>query len=91
MSNTDQDKPKTVRFKNKNYKLPADPRDWDLEAMEAFEDGRIATAIRGVLGKTAWNEIKASGAKVRDLESLAEKIAKVYDFEAVGESSASTD
>jgi len=87
----DQDKPKLVVFKGTDYRLPDSPDDWDLEALEAFESGRVLAAVRGVLGEDAFAAIKRQGAKVRDLEPIMEQISKAYGFESAGESDASTD
>ena len=51
----------------------------------------MTLAIAGMVGQEAWQQIKAQGAKVKDLKDIADQIAKAYGFESMGESSASTD
>lgn len=87
----DQDKPKLVIYKGKDYRLPDTPDDWDLDTLEAFEEGRALAAVHGILGDKSYASIKAQGAKVRDLDSIMDQIAKAYGFETAGESDASTD
>ncbi|TMZ68673.1 hypothetical protein EMG21_28445 [Klebsiella pneumoniae] len=87
----DQDKPKLLHFKGKTYRLPHSAEEWDLETAEAHERGNMTLAIAGMVGQEAWQQIKAQGAKVKDLKDIADQIAKAYGFESMGESSASTD
>lgn len=87
----DQDKPLTITHQKKTYRLPNTLQDWDIDAIEAFEDGRLTPAIRGILGAEQWKAFKATGAKFGDLESISQKIAKAYGFDTAGESSASAD
>jgi hypothetical protein len=71
--------------------LPAKPDDWDLDAMEAFEQGKAVTAVRGVLGKgyestvEAFKKTHGRKPQVRDLESLMQGFAEAYGFESPGE------
>lgn len=84
----DQDKPKFVSHQGERYRLPASSDDWDVDSLEAFETGKVVTAIKGILGAKAWQRIRAShegGLKVRDLEPLMDQIAKAYGFDSVGE------
>ena len=87
-SRADQDKPKFVHHQGERYRLPANPQDWDVDALEAFETGKVVSAIKGILGAKAWQRIRASHQgrlKVRDLEPLMDQIAKAYGFDSVGE------
>lgn len=84
----DQDRPKFVVHNGERYRLPASPDDWSIDALEAFENGKVATAIKGILGLKAWTKIRATlsgGGHVRDLEPLMDQIARAYGFESVGE------
>lgn len=71
--------------------LPAKPDDWDLEALEAFEQGKPATAARGVLGDQydatvrAYKAKHGRGPKVRDLETLMQAFATAYGFDSAPE------
>lgn len=71
--------------------LPAKPDDWELDTLEAFEQGKAATAVRGVLGKsynrviTDYKARHGRPPKVSDLESFMQTFAKAYGFEDAGE------
>lgn len=78
------------------FTLPASVDDWDLDAMEAMEKGQSITMLACLIGPQRWDQAKAQfrlrngrAPKLRDVEALAENIAKVYGFESVGESGAS--
>jgi hypothetical protein len=84
----DRDKPKFVHHQGERYRLPASPDDWDVDALEAFEAGKVVTAIKGILGPKAWGQLRANHEgtlRVRDLEPLMDQIAKAYGFDSVGE------
>lgn len=50
----------------------------DIDFLEAYEDGKIISALRGALGTEQWDEFKASKAKVldRDFIDLANEFFK---------------
>lgn len=84
----DQDKPKFVHHNGERYRLPDSADDWDVDALEAFETGKVVSAVKGVLGEAAWRKIRASHdgtLKVKDLEPLANQIARAYGFTSAGE------
>jgi hypothetical protein len=86
----------TVEWDGVPVTLPAKPDDWDLETLEAFEQGKAATAVRGVLGSSydsvlgAFQKRHGRKPKVRDLESFMQAFASAYGFESPGESGASS-
>lgn len=85
----DQDKPKLIHVKGETYKLPASVDDMSIETLNAFEEGRATSAVKGAVGDVAWKRMNASGVKVRDLEDVMSQIAKAYGFDSVGESDGS--
>jgi hypothetical protein len=87
------DKPKAISFRGERFRLPELDGGMDIDTLEAFEDGKVITAIRGLLGPDQWAQLKAMTPKpnVGDLEEIADKIAKVYGMGSVGESDASSD
>lgn len=87
----DQDKPKILVFRGQSFRLPDSADDWDLETAEAYERGQFTVAMAGIVGSEAWSQIKSMGAKVRDLNEIADQVARLYGFESMGESSASSD
>lgn len=83
--------PVTVEWHGIPVELPATVEDWDLEALEAFEQGKVLSAVRLLLGSRRYDELRAGvreklGRKptVRDLTPLAEEIARTYGFETAG-------
>lgn len=90
---TTTDKPKAISFRGERFRLPELDGGMDIDTLEAFEDGKVITAIRGLLGPDQWAKLKSMGPKpnIGDLEEIADKIAKVYGMGSVGESDASSD
>ena len=88
------DKPKAISFRGKRFRLPElEGGGMDIDTLEAFEDGKAITALRGLFGPTQWAQFKSLDPKptVDDLNEIAEKVAKVYGMGSVGESDASSD
>ena len=81
----------TVDWAGVTVTLPARPDDWDLETLEAFEQGKAATAVRGVLGKSydrtlaEFQKVNGRKPKVSDLESFMQAFASAYGFGSPGE------
>lgn len=75
-----RDETLSFRFENVTYRIaPAD--EWDLDALEAFEDGKVATFLRSVLGADQWAKFRAKPRKVTDLTALAEAMQKAMGLE----------
>lgn len=71
------------------YWLPADPSDWQLDILEAFEDGKAITALRGLLvadenGNGGWSTLKAKKYRVHDLNVIFDKAARAGGFKTSG-------
>ena len=49
-------------------------REWDLDVMENYEDGKIATTCRSLLGPDQWAAFRKKKRTVGDLEDLFEAI-----------------
>ncbi|CAM3624611.1 hypothetical protein GCM10009799_05920 [Nocardiopsis rhodophaea] len=77
--------PKRLTLAGAEYRLPATSEHWPLETMEAFEEGKVVTALRGLLGPDQWKQLKSTGATLSDLNTLAEQIASAYGFDTAGE------
>lgn len=60
----------TVKFEHNSvtYEIPP-AEDWTVDALEAFEDGKLATLLREILGDS-WAAFKATKPKVSDLADL---------------------
>lgn len=91
---TVQDKVKAISFRGERLRLPElESGSLDIDVIEAFEDGKVVTAVRSLLGVEQWAKVKAMTPKptMGDLEDIADKIAKVYGMGSTGESDASAD
>jgi len=44
--------------------------EWSYEVLEAFEDGRLSSFLRGVLGDEQHEKFKATKPRVKDLEGF---------------------
>jgi hypothetical protein len=62
-----------VEFRGATYTVDA-AGDWDLEVLEALEDGKMTTAVRALLGPDQFAAFKATRPKVNDLNDLFEAI-----------------
>lgn len=64
-----------VTFKGHTYGvIPSS--EWPLEAIEAFEDGKVATFVRSILPADDYAAFKATSPKVSDLGPFVEAIRK---------------
>jgi hypothetical protein len=86
-----ENKDATVTFRGREFTVVRDYRDWSVDLLESIEEGKSVGIVRGALGPAQWNQIKAMSLKVRDLEELADLIAKALGFGSVGESAPSSD
>lgn len=69
----------TFEHEGTSYTIPA-PAEWSLDAIEAFEDEKIVTLVREVLGAAQWKAYKAEKRRTAsDLESLFGSIEKALD------------
>lgn len=76
----------TITWRGLELSIPASAEEWDLDVAEAFEDGQIVRAMRGILGPAQWEDMKTKLApKLKEINELAELISKVYGFESTGE------
>ncbi|MEU4568663.1 hypothetical protein [Micromonospora sp. NPDC023956] len=59
----------------------APSRDWDLDALEAFEEGHIASAVRLILGAEQWKTFRSKPRTVGDLNDLFTEAQKAAGIE----------
>jgi hypothetical protein len=83
--------PIVVDWEGVELTVPASVQDWDLDTLEAFEQGRAITAIKSLLGddgyKQATDAFQAKHGrkvKVRDVEGLMSTVAGAYGFGDTG-------
>jgi hypothetical protein len=84
---TDPDKPLFVHCKGERFRLPQ-LTDVDIDVLEAFEQGKVVSSVKGILGDQAVTRIRVlHGGKIRipDLEPIADQIARAYGFSSAGE------
>lgn len=67
--------PEAVTFEHKGVTYTVPPAaEWDVDALEAFEDEKVTAFLRAVVGPASWAEFKATKPKVRDLRELADAL-----------------
>jgi len=66
-------------------KFPAAADDWPVDSILAFEDGKVASALRGALGDTQWAAVMKTKPVKRDLVAMYESLAEILGFESAGE------
>lgn len=59
----------------------APAREWDLDAIEALEDGRTANAVRLILGNEQWRRFRSKPRKLDDLNDLMDEATKAGGIE----------
>lgn len=67
-------------FEGETYTV-APTKEWDLDALEAFEDGHIATCVRLILGDAQWATFRKKPRKLADLNALFEAVQRAAGVE----------
>lgn len=67
-------------FDGDTYEVPP-AKEWDLEVLESYEDGMIATCVRALLGEEQYAIFKAKKRSVGDLNDLFEEVQKALGVE----------
>lgn len=73
-----------VEYDGEFYEIPADPIDWKVSTTEAFEQGKIVTAIRGLVGREQWAILAGKGYRNRQFRELFDLLAEAGGFEQSG-------
>ncbi len=61
-----------VEFRGETYEIPGNAEEYDLEVMEAYEDGKLVSALRALLGEAQWSLLKTrTRPKLKDLNEIA--------------------
>ena len=81
----------TVEFRGHTFTIPTEYDDFSVDFVEALEDGKTLSMVRGALGPRQWQTVKAMRLKTRELAPLADDIAKAMGFGDAGNSAASSD
>lgn len=69
------DSPITVTWKGKTYKVKPSTQ-WDIEVLEAMEDGKMTKILQGVLEGDGYARLRATRPLVSELGDLFDKIQK---------------
>ncbi|GAA4981223.1 hypothetical protein [Actinopolymorpha pittospori] len=52
-----------------SYVVPP-PMEWDVDVLEAYEDGKVATTVRALLGASQWAKFRSKPRTVQSLNDL---------------------
>ena len=88
---SDDTAPGTITFRDLALRV-APSVEWPAEAFEAFEDGKLISAVREILGDEQWAAVKALRPKptLGEIGGLATSITSAVGLGAPGESPASS-
>jgi hypothetical protein len=81
----------TVEFRGETFTVSTEAADFSVDFVEALEDGKDVSMVRGALGPDQWRKVKAMRLTVKELGPFADQIAAAMGFGKPGESTASTD
>jgi hypothetical protein len=74
----------SIGFNGMSIEVPADPGDWPVEALAAFEDGKVMTALRSAMGASQWAAFLKLHPVKRDMDGLFEQLAESLGFTSSG-------
>lgn len=74
-----------VTWRGHTFTVPAEAEDWSVTTTLAFEEGKAATGVRGILGTDQWADLMKTKPTNRDLSDLFDTIAKTMGLENAGE------
>jgi len=63
----------TFEYEGDTYTIPSTD-EWPLEVLEAFEEGRVVSLLKAILGEEQWTEFKATNPKVKHLNAFVSAI-----------------
>lgn len=78
-------RPGTFEFRGLTFTVPLEREEWSIDFLESLEEGKSAGIVRGAVGPDGWRMVKTLDLKVRDLNELADLIAKAMGFGSTGE------
>jgi hypothetical protein len=74
-----------VRWREQRFVVPADADDWPVPTVLAFEEGKAAIGVRGVLGPDQWDAFLSTNPRARDMGDLFDHIARALGLDDAGE------
>ncbi|GAA2843898.1 hypothetical protein Acy02nite_68460 [Actinoplanes cyaneus] len=69
------DQPTTFVYDGETYTI-APSKDWDLDALDAMEEGQIVKPVKLILGTEQWATFKAKRRTIGDLNDMFEALQK---------------
>ena len=72
----------TFEYDGETYTVNADVIKDDIEILEAFEDNKVTTAIRAIVGPDQWRLFKAKKRGVDDLGEFTQLVMQSFGMEA---------
>lgn len=67
-------------YDGETYVIPP-AREWDLDVLESYEDGKIASTCRALLGPVQWATFKSKRRTVTSLEELFDALQSALGVE----------
>lgn len=65
-----------IEFEGFTYVVPPSS-EWDLDALEAAENGRVVTSTKLILGDAQWTEFRKRNRTMGDLERFMDAVGDV--------------
>lgn len=65
-----------VEFDGVTYTVPPSS-EWDLDAIEAAENGQVITSVKMILGDAQWTEFRKHNKTMGDLERFMDAVGDV--------------
>lgn len=73
-----------VKWRGHEFTVALDADDWPVELLVAFEDGRVAAAVRAALGPAQWSTFMRTKPRTRDLSELYDALATALGLDDSG-------
>jgi hypothetical protein len=67
-----------ITFDEQTFEIP-EAEDWPVDALLAYEDGKVGSLVRALLGADGWARFSAKPRTLRDLTALMAEVEKGLD------------
>lgn len=74
----------SVTIKGTEFKFSADPMEWGVETLEKLEEGKLASAIAGILGLAQYKAFQRLGVTTREAVAILDEISSSAGAENSG-------
>lgn len=74
----------TVKVKNVEFEFSPDPMDWGVETLEKLDEGKLASALAGILGPTQYKAFQRLNVSTRDAIEVLNDISAQAGVEDSG-------